>query len=274
MAHGPSLAAPAARRAPVPVAAAALAPPMTAAPARQPRALRADRPAPLRLRIGGGHGLSAQVWPAAPLPRGARAALRRRLRAVADLLAAAGIDPGRGPGAAALCRAAVLPPLPGDGIPALAQICLGRRAGGRARRRGAAVAGPVGVEAPAWGRVELVAEGPPARDPRGWGLVRLIVAPGRQIPHHHHQVMSEWELVSSPGLWGWEGEGPARPQPIGRRRCWPRGLTHGYANPGGAPAGLLCLNRPAFLPDDEVPAPRGAPLLLPPIAAPAAPRSA
>jgi quercetin dioxygenase-like cupin family protein len=204
------------------------------------------------------------------------------LRALADLLAAAGVRPTSRPGAAALCRAAVLEPLPGELTPELRQLGLLVRRRGRAQRRGAARAGPVGTEAPAWGRVELVAEGPPDLDPRGWGLVRLVVAPGQQIPHHHHDLMSEWELVCGAGLWGWVGEGPASPQAVGRRRCWPRGLAHGYANPSAQPAGLLCLNRPAFLPADEVPAQRVAPLHRPahrpvhrpPSTTPSAPRPA
>lgn len=150
--------------------------------------------------------------------------------------------------ARAAARALTLPPLPSQ--PAATALRLGW----------AGPAGPVALEAradrrpaterPAWGRVDLIDAG------EGWGLVRLVIAPGATLPHHLHREMHEWERVLTDGLLGWRGEGPERPLARGAAQRWPRGLPHGYRNPGPRPQALLCLNRPAFIPSDEIIVPR------------------
>jgi pteridine reductase len=102
-----------------------------------------------------------------------------------------------------------------------------------------------------WGTVDVVAEVPDQ------GLYRLNVAPGQGIPEHFHRSMQESERVVSPGLWGWMGQAEPRPLLVGTRFDWPAELAHGYRNPGAASATILCLNRPRFVPEEEVETGRG-----------------
>lgn len=82
------------------------------------------------------------------------------------------------------------------------------------------------------------------------GIYRLRVAPGREIPTHEHRVMDEAELVLSDGLW-LQGE-PVR---AGMAHVWPRRFPHRYENPSAVEQTILCIDRPAFLPEDEVEVP-------------------
>jgi len=102
------------------------------------------------------------------------------------------------------------------------------------------------AEVKPWGTVDVVAEVP------AQGLYRLNVAPGQGIPEHVHRVMGESERVLDAGLWGWVGDAAPRPLPVGTRFDWPADLPHGYYNAGDRPATVLCLDRPRFMPEDEV----------------------
>lgn len=79
------------------------------------------------------------------------------------------------------------------------------------------------------------------------GLYVLEVAPGAAIPAHFHRVMEESELVLDPGLLQ-----QGRPVRAGDAFTWPAGYVHEYRNPTDAPKRILCIDRPKFIPEDEV----------------------
>lgn len=89
------------------------------------------------------------------------------------------------------------------------------------------------------------------------GLYVLEIAPGAVIPAHFHRVMRERELVLDPGLL----QQNLRVRP-GDAFSWPAGYVHEYRNPTDSPKRILCVDRPKFIPEDEVPV-RDAPLLIP-----------
>ncbi|HUF87845.1 MAG TPA: cupin domain-containing protein [Thermohalobaculum sp.] len=79
------------------------------------------------------------------------------------------------------------------------------------------------------------------------GLYLLALAPGRAIPAHFHRLMREAELVLDPGLLL-----QGRPVGAGDAFVWPAGRVHEYANPTRGPGRILCIDRPKFIPEDEV----------------------
>jgi dihydroneopterin aldolase len=83
---------------------------------------------------------------------------------------------------------------------------------------------------------------------RGCGIYRLHVAPGGSIPTHQHQRMEESELILGAGLLL-----QGRPVTAGTARQWPHGFAHRYDNPTQVEQTILCVDRPAFLADDEIP---------------------
>lgn len=84
----------------------------------------------------------------------------------------------------------------------------------------------------------------------GCGIYRLRVAPGAEIPIHVHRRMEEHELVLGEALVV-QGE-VAAPWSA---RSWPFGHAHGYRNPAAVEQTILCIDRPAFCADDEMPVP-------------------
>lgn len=97
------------------------------------------------------------------------------------------------------------------------------------------------VEKKPFGQVDVVFAA------KGCGIYRLRVAPGRTIPTHLHRVMEEAELVIGAGLLV-----QGRPVLPGTAHRWPRGFAHRYDNPTDIEQTILCVDRPAFLPDDEI----------------------
>ncbi len=95
-----------------------------------------------------------------------------------------------------------------------------------------------------FGRVDIVHEG------AGYGIYRLRVKPGGTIPTHVHQRMEESELVLGAGLL-------LQGQPVARGTAfrWPRGFAHRYDNPTATEQTVLCVDRPSFIPSDEVETP-------------------
>ena len=92
-----------------------------------------------------------------------------------------------------------------------------------------------------FGIVDLVHVG------RDCGIYRLRVKPHGFIPTHVHHVMEEHELVLGAHL-HLQGE----PVAAGTAHHWPHGLPHRYDNPSDVEQTVLCVDRPPFLPHDEV----------------------
>ncbi len=99
-----------------------------------------------------------------------------------------------------------------------------------------------GVEDNSYGRVDVVYED------KGLGIYRLRVKPGGTIVTHEHRQMDECELVLGSGLLL-----QGRPVRAGTGLRWPRHFPHRYDNPQSIEQTILCVDRPAFIPEDEVP---------------------
>lgn len=82
---------------------------------------------------------------------------------------------------------------------------------------------------------------------RECGVYRERIAPKTVLPTHVHQQLDEAELVLGSGflLQG-------RPVEAGLAHSWPRGFAHRYENVTEIEQSFLCIDRPAFIPDDEV----------------------
>lgn len=90
------------------------------------------------------------------------------------------------------------------------------------------------------------------------GIYRLRVKPGGSIATHEHRQMEESELVLGPGLLL-----QGRPVIAGTGFRWPRHFPHRYDNPQTIEQTILCVDRPAFIPGDEVEVPEPPGGLLP-----------
>ena len=79
------------------------------------------------------------------------------------------------------------------------------------------------------------------------GVYRLIVDAGKSIPTHVHNTLEEHELVLSEGFL-------LQGQPIcaGRAFSWPQKVPHRYDNQTSEAQVILCIDLPAFYPEDEV----------------------
>lgn len=97
------------------------------------------------------------------------------------------------------------------------------------------------IENKAFGQVDVIFA------TTGCGIYRLRIAPGACIPTHVHRVMEEHEMVLGEGLLL-----QRRPIPSGTVLHWPHELPHRYDNPTDEEQTVLCVDRPSFLPDDEV----------------------
>ncbi|WP_373046709.1 dihydroneopterin aldolase [Vulgatibacter sp.] len=97
------------------------------------------------------------------------------------------------------------------------------------------------VEEKKWGRVDVL------HASQGCGIYRLRIAPGASIPTHVHQAMEERELILGSNLLL-----QGRPVAPGSAFRWPKDLPHRYDNPAQVEGTILCVDRPAFLPHDEI----------------------
>jgi len=79
------------------------------------------------------------------------------------------------------------------------------------------------------------------------GLYRLNVAPQQGIPLHIHRVMDESEFILTDGLLCQN-----KPVAAGTIFHWPKEHPHRYDNPSGRTQSILCIDRPAFIAEDEV----------------------
>ncbi|MEM7156897.1 MAG: dihydroneopterin aldolase [Myxococcota bacterium] len=100
---------------------------------------------------------------------------------------------------------------------------------------------PVRRESAVFGEVEILLETKEA------GLYLLHVAPGHEIPRHHHRVMRELEWLVRGHL---ERGGQAVDATVPVE--WEHGQAHEYRNPGDDPATLFCCDVPPFIPEDEI----------------------
>lgn len=97
------------------------------------------------------------------------------------------------------------------------------------------------VEKKPFGTVDVVYE------TRDCGIYRLRVGSGQQIPTHVHRQMHEREMMLSGGLLLQGVE-----QVAGAVVSWPHDLPHQYKNPTDEERTILCVDRPAFIPEDEI----------------------
>lgn len=100
---------------------------------------------------------------------------------------------------------------------------------------------PMEVEVRPFGAVDVV------YDAKDCGIYRLRIAPGAAIPTHVHRRMEESEMILTEGLL-LQGQ----PATLGSARTWPLGFPHRYDNPGDEEQVILCVDRPAFIPSDEI----------------------
>jgi dihydroneopterin aldolase len=79
------------------------------------------------------------------------------------------------------------------------------------------------------------------------GVYRERIHPKTILPTHVHQHLDESELVLGSGflLQGQRVE-------AGLAHTWPRGFPHRYENTTDIEQSFLCIDRPAFIPTDEV----------------------
>jgi len=109
----------------------------------------------------------------------------------------------------------------------------------------------IGLEVNGFGKVDLVHESTDC------GVYRLRIPAGGHIPAHYHEQMAEAEMALSDGLLL-----QGKPLAAGLAHFWPHSFVHRYDNPTDTERTILCVNRPAFIPSDEIPAPE-APLTEP-----------
>jgi dihydroneopterin aldolase len=79
------------------------------------------------------------------------------------------------------------------------------------------------------------------------GVYRERIYPHTVLPTHVHHHLDETELVLGDGLLL-----QGAPVAAGTAHTWPRGFPHRYENPTDIEQSFLCIDRPAFIPTDEV----------------------
>jgi FolB domain-containing protein len=79
------------------------------------------------------------------------------------------------------------------------------------------------------------------------GLYRERIHSKTVLPTHVHYHLDESELVLGEGLLLQNA-----PVVAGTAHTWPRGFPHRYENPTEIEQSFLCIDRPAFIPNDEV----------------------
>jgi len=79
------------------------------------------------------------------------------------------------------------------------------------------------------------------------GVYRERITPRTVLPTHVHHHLDESELVLGDGLL-LQGQ----PVAAGTAHTWPRGYPHRYENVTDIEQSFICIDRPAFIPTDEV----------------------
>ncbi len=103
---------------------------------------------------------------------------------------------------------------------------------------------PAVTEPKPFGKVDVIFE------TRECGVYRERIAPRTVLPTHVHHHLDESELVLGTGLL-LQGQ----PVAAGLAHTWPRGFAHRYENVTDVEQSFLCIDRPAFIPTDEVEVP-------------------
>jgi dihydroneopterin aldolase len=97
------------------------------------------------------------------------------------------------------------------------------------------------TETKSFGHVDVVFE------TKECGVYRERIHPRTVLPTHVHHHLDESELVLGDGLL-LQGE----PVSAGTAHTWPRGFPHRYENTTDIEQSFLCIDRPAFIPTDEI----------------------
>lgn len=97
------------------------------------------------------------------------------------------------------------------------------------------------VESNHFGSVDIIHES------NDCGIYRLRIPAGGTIPAHYHELMAEGEMALSDGLLL-----QGKPLPAGLAHFWPQKFVHRYDNPTSTERTILCVNRPSFIPTDEI----------------------
>lgn len=97
------------------------------------------------------------------------------------------------------------------------------------------------TETKSFGYVDIVFE------TKECGVYRERIYPKTVLPTHVHQHLDESELVLGSGFL-LQGQ----PVAAGLAHSWPRGFPHRYENTTDIEQSFLCIDRPAFIPTDEV----------------------
>lgn len=97
------------------------------------------------------------------------------------------------------------------------------------------------IEEKSFGFVDIVFE------TRECGVYRERIHPHTILPTHFHRHLDESELVLGDGLW-LQNE----PVSAGMAHTWPRNFPHRYENRTDLEQSFLCIDRPAFIPTDEI----------------------
>ncbi|MBZ5708716.1 dihydroneopterin aldolase [Nannocystis pusilla] len=97
------------------------------------------------------------------------------------------------------------------------------------------------TETKAFGFVDVVFEAEEC------GVYRERLHPHSVLPTHVHHHLDETELVLGDGLLL-----QGAPVLAGTAHTWPRAFPHRYDNPTDRQQSFLCIDRPAFIPTDEI----------------------
>jgi dihydroneopterin aldolase len=100
---------------------------------------------------------------------------------------------------------------------------------------------PMKTETKHFGFVDIVFE------TRECGVYRERITPRTVLPTHVHHHLDESELVLGNGFL-LQGQ----PVAAGVAHTWPRGFPHRYENITDIEQSFMCIDRPAFIPTDEV----------------------
>lgn len=80
-----------------------------------------------------------------------------------------------------------------------------------------------------------------------FGVYRLRISPGLEIPKHMHKVMEEKEIMLTDGI-----HLDGKLLPAGHIQVWPHKTPHRYENKTKEEQSILCIDQPPFDASDEI----------------------